>query len=147
MTLLTVEETQQLGVGEFIATPIQFNDVDGGFCYHLCHWYLTGEIINLPAWPNVSDIEPYLKKILRLTKTFHTSNLETARSVETLTNLSPGDWLIRLWDTTTTDKGHWIVLKNDRVFEPGLKEMFPLSCWCSAFLNRQRVIRIYAIKR
>ena len=150
MLVLLPDEVEVSGLGREIEIPLSL--AKGQFCFHLCIWFLTGVIPNLPEAPSYnayirqSLVELKSKEVLRWgDPTFEAVSREDLRTLQAMSCLPKGIYLIHLLDKIR-GMGHWVVLTEAGVFESRVNRMaVPFDKWISLFQKRYGVRRIFPI--
>jgi hypothetical protein len=148
MPELLPDEMEVFDIGREIKIPASLTE--GQFCFHLCIWFLTGSIPDLPEAPTYSAyIRQHLAELKSMGASlwkdppFEATSVEDLKPPDGLICLPKGVYLIHLYDRIL-DAGHWVVLTDTGVFEPGVNRIeIPLDKWVSLFQKRYGVRRAF----
>jgi hypothetical protein len=157
---LTAEESAVFVLGKSRTAPDPIRR-GSGYCFHRCVYFLTGDIPDLPPWPKYAPDPPEGQSIkayiashgerLGIKKPlFDYERVNDTMPLHTLTNLGSESYLIQLLDQNEC-KGHWVALKDTKIFDPGYPEEggtedIPVSDWTRAFRNRYVIRRIFPVR-
>ncbi len=150
MTELLPDEMEVLNLGRELTIPPSL--AEGEFCFHKCIWFLTG---SFPDFPELPTYNAHIRRYLGELKSkgelqwgdppFEAVRAQDLRPLEILSCLSTGVYLVHLLDKALS-LGHWIVLTDRGVFDPGANRCeIPSDKWVSLFRNRYAVRRLFPI--
>jgi hypothetical protein len=152
MPELLPDEIEVFDLGREINIPSRL--VAGQFCFHKCIWFLTGSIPDLQDLP---PYEPYIRQHLAELKSngallwedppFEATSVEALKPLEILLSFPKDIYLIHLYDRIL-HLGHWVVLTETGVFDPGANRIeIPVDKWISLFQRRYSLRRVLPISR